>query len=311
MVISVHRDSRIKLLFLLPAVAWVLAFTLFPLLYGLRLSLYGAKAGRAGEPAEEFVGLGNYRRFVGECANGLQRDFAPRREAAGELGSSEAWDSLKVTLIFVACGVAAQMTLGMALAVLFSRPLPFRGAMRTLMTAPLFATPMAAGLLFITVFQEQDGLVNRLLHLKVPWLSDPHWALASVAIVDVWQWTPFCFLIFLAALQGVPEDCYEAARLETRSGWAVFRHITLPFLKPTIVLVLLLRITDAFKVFDIPYTLTSGGPGSATQVLTMYAYRHGMRFRNYGYAASVSFVLFLLVMGLIMVLFKRLREAYR
>jgi multiple sugar transport system permease protein len=183
--------------------------------------------------------------------------------------------------------------------------------MRTLLTAPLFVTPMAAGLLFITIFQEQDGLVNRLLHLRVPWFSDPHWALAAVILVDIWQWTPFCFLIFLAALQGVPEDYYEAARLETRSPWRIFRHITLPILKPTIVLVLLLRITDAFKVFDIPYTLTNGGPGWDTQVLTMYAYRQGMNFRNYGYAASISFILFLLVTGLILVLFKRLRQAYR
>lgn len=283
-----HRESRIKLLFLLPAVVWVLAFTLFPLVYGARLSLYNT---RTGSP-DEFIGLGNYARFFSGS-------------------NDEGWNSLKVTLIFVGCGVAAQMALGMALALLFNRPLPLRGVLRTLLTAPLFATPMAAGLLFITIFYEEGGLVNGLLHLKVPWLSHPHWALASVVIVDIWQWTPFCFLIFLAALQGVPEDYYEAARLETRSGWTIFRHITLPILKPTIVLVLLLRITDAFKVFDIPFTLTAGGPGTATQVLTMYAHRQGMRFFNYGYAASISFVLFLLVTGLILTLFRRLREAYR
>jgi len=283
-----HRDSRIKLLFLLPAVVWVLAFTVFPLIYGVRTSLYNVKP--AGP--DEFVGLGNYRHF-----------FDP--------SNREAWDSLKVTLIFVASGVAVQMTLGMALAVLFTRPLPLRGVLRTLLTAPLFATPMAAGLLFITVFYEEGGLVNGLLGLKVQWLSDANWALASVVIVDIWQWTPFCFLIFLAALQGIPEDFYEAARLETRNPWLVFRHITLPILKPTIILVLLLRITDAFKVFDIPFTLTAGGPGTATQVLTMYAHRQGMRFFNYGYAASISIILFILVMGIILVLFKRLREAYQ
>lgn len=283
-----HRDSRIKLVFLLPAVVWVLAFTVFPLLYGLRTSLYNVKP--AGP--DEFVGLGNYARFFARS-------------------NDEAWGSLKVTLLFVGCGVTAQMALGMALALLFTRPLPLRGVMRTLLTAPLFATPMAAGLLFITIFYEEGGLVNGLLGLKAPWLSNPHWALASVVIVDIWQWTPFCFLIFLAALQGIPEDFYEAARLETRSAWRVFRHITLPLLKPTIVLVLLLRITDAFKVFDIPFTLTAGGPGTATQVLTMYAHRQGMRFFNYGYAASIAIILFLLVMGIILTLFKRLREEYR
>ncbi len=280
-----HRDSRVKLLFLLPAVVWVACFTLFPLLYGVRLSLYNVKIGAA----DEFVGLANYRHF-----------FDDERALA----------SAATTLVFVFCGVVAEMVLGMALALLFNRPLPFRGTLRTLLTAPLFATPIAVGLLFVTVFYEEGGLVNGLLHLKVPWLSHPQWALVSIILVDIWQWTPFCFLIFLASLQGIPEDYYEAARLETKRAGVVFRHITLPVLMPTVVLVLLLRITEAFKVFDIPFTLTTGGPGTATQVLTMYAYRVGMRFFNFGYASSIAIVLFVLVMGIIMTLFKRIRQAY-
>lgn len=281
-----HRDRRIKLLFLLPAVVWVLCFTLFPLIYGVRLSLYNVKM----DGPDEFVGLANYGHFFSDA---------------------RALESLAVTLGFVACGVAAQMVLGMALALLFSRPMPLRGVLRTLLTAPLFATPMAAGLLFITIFYEEGGLINGLLGARIPWLSHPYWAVASVVVVDIWQWTPFCFLIFLAALQGVPESFYEAARLETASAWVIFRHVTLPVLKPTVVLVLLLRITEAFKVFDIPFTLTAGGPGTATQVLTLYAYRVGMRFFNYGYSASISIVLFVLVMILILTLFGRVRQAYR
>ena len=277
-----HRSNRIKLMLLLPAVIWVLCFTVFPLIYGVRLSLYNMK--------DEFVGLANYQRF-------FQDQWALK--------------SLTITLIFVACGVTVQMVLGMALAALFNRPMRLRGLLRTLLTMPLFATPMAAGLLFITIFYEEGGLINGLLHLKVPWLSDKYWALVSVIVVDIWQWTPFCFLIFLAALQGIPEDLYEAARLETRNPWSIFRHITLPVLKPTIILVLLLRITEAFKVFDIPFTLTTGGPGRATQVLSMYAYRKGPRFRDFNYAAAISVVLFLIVMILILVLFKRIRRAYQ
>jgi len=281
-----HRDSRTKLLFLLPAVAWVLCFTIFPLVYGIRLSFYNVKM----DAPDQFVGLGNYRRFFAD---------------------QHALDSLVITLIFVVCGVAVQMVLGMALALLFNRPLPVRGLLRTLLTAPLFATPIAVGFLFVTIFYEEGGLINGLLHLKIPWLSHPHWALASVILVDIWQWTPFCFLILLAALQGIPNDFYEAAMLETKSGWIVFRHITLPVLKPTIVLVLLLRITEAFKVFDIPYTLTTGGPGAATQVMTMYAYRVGMRFFDFGYSSAISILLFLLVTGIILTLFKRIRQVYQ
>jgi len=187
---------------------------------------------------------------------------------------------------------------------------------RSVFTMPIFTAPIALGYLGLTIFHEEVGAVNTVLralgmvHLPA-WFSNAWLARMSIVLVDIWQWTPFCFLIFLAALQGIPEDFYEAARLETRSAWRVFRHITLPILKPTIVLVLLLRITDAFKVFDIPFTLTGGGPGTATQVLTMYAHRQGMRFFNHGYAASIAILLFLLVMGIILTLFKRLREAYR
>lgn len=280
-----HRDSAAKLAFVLPAALWVLCFTVFPLVYGVRLSFYNVKI----NAPDEFVGLANYVQFF--------RD-------------NRALSSTVITLIFVGCGVVTQMALGMALALLFNRPLPARGVLRTVMTMPLFATPIAVGFLFFTIFYEEGGLINGLLHVKIPWLSSPYWALASVIIVDIWQWTPFCFLVFLASLQGIPEDYYEAASLETRSGWVVFRHITFPVLQPTIVLVLLLRVTEAFKVFDIPFTLTAGGPGAATQVLTMYAYRVGMRFFNFGYSSSISVLLFILVMAIVMVMFKRVKQVY-
>jgi len=282
----VRRQRHIQLLFLLPAVAWVLCFTLFPLIYSVRLSFYDA---RVGEP-ERFVGLANYATF-----------FQDRR----------AWESLAITLVFVACGVTVQLVLGMALALLFNRSLPFRGVLRTLLTAPLFATPIAVGILFRTIFLAEGGLINGLLGLKVPWLSHPTLALVSVMLVDVWQWTPFCFLIFLAALQGIPEDYYEAARLETKSGWVLFRAITLPILKPTVVLVLLLRLTEAVKVLDIPYTLTGGGPHTATQVLSLYSYFVGLKDSNFGYASSISVIMLLLVTAMILVLFKRMRQVYQ
>jgi len=280
-----HRDDKIKLMFLLPAAIWVLAFTVFPLIYGLRLSLFNVKIGFA----DEFIGFKNYLHFF--------KDYHARH-------------SLIITLIFVIGGVFVEMTLGMLYALLFNRSMPMRGILRTIMTMPLFATPIAVGFLFITIFYEEGGLFNGLLHVKIPWLSNGSWALFSVMVVDFWQWTPFCFLIFLAALQGVPEDYYEAAMLETRSKWKIFRYVTFPVLQPTIVIVLLLRITEAFKVFDIPYSLTTGGPGAATQVLTMYAYRVGFRFFNFGYSSAISFLLFIIVMIFIMLFFKRIREVY-
>jgi multiple sugar transport system permease protein len=123
-------------------------------------------------------------------------------------------------------------------------------------------------------------------------------------------WLASAAITLKKAYEDYPER-YEAARLETKSGWALFRHVTLPMLQPTVVLVLLLRITEAFKVLDIPFTLTTGGPGTATQVLTMYAYRTGMRFFNFGYASAISVVVFLMVTGIILVLFRRIRQVYQ
>jgi len=280
------RNNKIKLIFILPAALWVLAFTIFPLFYGLRLSLYNVKIGFP----DEFIGLKNYISFFTD---------------------NYAFNAVIVTLIFVIVGVAIEMTLGMLIALLFNRPLPIRGFLRTIMTTPLFATPIAVGFLFFTIFYEEGGLINGLINIKIPWLSRANWALFSVILVDVWQWTPFCFLIFLAALQGVPDDYYEAARLETKSGWNIFRYVVFPILQPTIILVLLLRGTEAFKIFDIPFTLTTGGPGTATQGLTMYAYRVGMRFFNFGYSSAISFLLFIIVMVFITVMFKRIRQIYQ
>jgi len=280
------RDKKIKLMFILPAALWVLAFTIFPLFYGLRLSLYNVKIGFP----DEFIGLKNYISFFTD---------------------HYAFNSVIVTLIIVIVGVAIEMTLGMLIASLFNRPLPIRGFLRNIIIMPLFATPIAVGLLFITIFYEEGGLINGLLNIKIPWLSRANWAVFSIILVDVWQWTPFCFLVFLAVLQGVPDDYYEAAKLETKSGWKIFRYIVFPILQPTIILVLVLRVTEAFKVFDVPFTLTTGGPGTATQVLTMYAYRVGMRFFNFGYSSAISFLLFIIVMVFITVMFKRIRQIYK
>ena len=277
--------TRIKLLFLLPAAAWVLVWTIFPFFYGLWLSLFHIDFG--GE--DRFIGLGNFKRF-----------FSDRN----------ALNAVKITFLFVLGSVTVQVILGLLLALAANRPLPLRGLVRTMLILPLFATPVAVGFLFFTIFYEEGGLVNGLLSIKVPWLSSPGYALIAIIIADTWQWISFCFLILLAGLQSIPDDVYEAAALETRNRWKIFWHITFPYLQPTLVLVILLRITEAFKVFAIPYTLTRGGPGNATLVLPMYAYRAGMRFFDFGYASAISFMAFVLVMLFIIFLFRSIRQAY-
>ncbi|UCH26859.1 MAG: sugar ABC transporter permease [Trueperaceae bacterium] len=280
-----RRNSRLKYLFLLPAVFWVLGFTIYPLLYSLRLSLFRVNIGRP----DIFLGFGNFARAFTD-ANVL--------------------NAAKVTLTFVAGGVAIELVLGLLFALLYNQKLPARNALRTIMTLPLFATPVGIGYLFVTIFHEEGGLIKNLIGLKVPWLSDPNWAIVSVMLVDVWKWTPFVFVVLLAALQSIPEEYYEAARLETTSFLELFRYITFPLLQPTIILVIVLRVAEAFKVFDIPFSLTNGGPGTSTETFTMLAYNTYRRFGDFGYGSALAYLLLIVVLLVVLMFFRRIRQAY-
>jgi multiple sugar transport system permease protein len=175
------------------------------------------------------------------------------------------------------------------------------------MILPIFATPLAVAYTFFTIFYEVGG---PLAWTGIPFLSNPRWALFSVILVDVWQWAPFCFLVFLAALQGVPEELYEAARVDGAGAVTLLTNILLPVLQPTILIVLLLRLAEALKVFDIPFALTGGGPGVATQSYSFLAFRTGLRFFDLGYASAMAYGLLIVVMIIVTLFFRRLRETY-
>ena len=310
--------SPIRLVFLLPAVAWVLVFTVVPLAYSLYAAFHNVtnetvvnrvevpRLDKDSQPvlkpdgtprmrtevvretvtSWEFVGLTNFARIFGDRAVG---------------------EALKVTAILVGVGVSVQMALGLALALLFNREMPGRSFPRTLMILPIFATPVAAGYLFFTIFYEEGGPLG---WTGIPFLSNPSWALVSVIVVDVWQWTPFCFLVFLAALQGIPDELLEAARLDGGAGLTLLKEVLLPLLMPTIVIVFLLRLAEAMKVFDVVASLTVGGPGNATQSLSYLAFRTGLRFFDVGYASAIAYTLLAFVMVVVTLFFKRVRTIY-
>jgi len=284
-----QRTSRNpKILFVLPAAIWVLAFTIFPLFYSLGLSFFNIVLG----VPPQFVGLKNFLEAF--------RDY-------------KTLHAVRVTLLFIIVAIPTELVSGMALALFFNQELPGRRYFRTLLTMPLFVTPAALGLLGITMFYEEGGPVNSLLGLfgiKIPWLSHPTWAMVAVLLLEIWQWTPFVFLIFLAGLQGLPGEVYESALLDTSSRWQIFRWITLPMLQPVIIITLLLRLIEAIKIFDIPYTLTAGGPGTATEVYSLFVYRTGMKFFNFGYASSLAYLLLLIMMVVVTFFFNRMREIY-
>lgn len=286
---AARQRNRSKRIFLAPAVIWVLLFSIFPLLYALYTSLFSFRFGKV----NQFVGLQNFARL-----------FTDANLHSG----------LRVTLIFVLSTVTIQMILGFGLALLLNRELRGRNILRAIMILPLFATPVAIGYLGITIFYEANGPMNSLIRTLggsgVPWLSNPFWALVAVILVDIWQWTPFVFLVSLAALQALPHDLYEAAEVDGASGRAMFRHITLPLMTPILFLILLLRLIEAFKVFDIPTSLTLGGPGRATEVYSLFTYRTAMRFFDHGYAAAQGFLLLIIVSVIVTLLFRRIGRLY-
>lgn len=284
-----QRKDRTGMFFLLPAAIWVLAFTIFPLLYALYTSLWSFRFGQR----NQLVGLTNFGRLFTDA----NLHFA-----------------LRVTLTFVVVTVTVEMLVGFGLALLLNQEIRGKNVLRALMILPLFATPVAMGYLGITLFYEINGPVNEFIRTLggegVPWLSTPQWAPAAVMILDIWQWTPFVFLVSLAALQGLPVDLYEAAEVDGASGWESFRSITLPLMTPTLWLILLLRLVEAFKVFDIPSSLTLGGPGRATEVYSLFTYRTALRFFDHGYAAAQGVLLLFIVMTIVTLLFGRIRELY-
>jgi multiple sugar transport system permease protein len=281
--------DRVKLWFIMPAVLWIIAFTVFPLLFSVYVSLFAVRPGRPWR----FIGLGNFGRlFTDENLR----------------------NAITITLIFVAATVAIEMVLGFALALLFNREMRARQFFRALMTLPLFATPVAIGYLGITLFYEQGGPINSvfnaLLGINPPWLSNGRWALAAMVIIDIWQWTPFVFLVALAGLQALPQEIYEASAVDGARPVQMLRFLTLPLMLPTLTIILLLRLVEAFKIFDIPSSLTLGGPGRSTEVYSLFTYRTALRFFDLGYAAAQGFLLLLIVMLIVSLLFGRIRRTY-
>ncbi|MEJ2359729.1 MAG: sugar ABC transporter permease [Deinococcales bacterium] len=276
--------------FILPAALWTLAFTLYPLIHALILSFQRA---RLGQPVR-FIGFSNY---------------------AGAFQDAQFWSALTFTVILVVITVASALALGLGLALLVSQRLAGRNLFRMLFMIPLFATPVGIGYLAVILFA-QNGPINGLfgwvqsflqlfgLHtsLAVNWGSSPSGSAVAVTLLEIWRWTPFSFLVLLAGMQGIPEEVYEAAALETNSGWDVFRFLTLPLLQPMIALALLLTTVEAFKIIDIPFAFTKGGPGIATQTYTMLVWRVAFNSFALGSASSYGFLLLILVLIVVNVL---------
>jgi len=190
-----------------------------------------------------------------------------------------------------------QLIIGTVLALLLNRLGRARTWLVSLFLIPVMIAPVVAGFQFRMIYNDQFGPLNYIIqvlsrgHLRgYAWIADPSVALFSIMLTDVWQWTPFMLLIMLAGLQSVPVEFYEAAEVDGASGWQMFWRITLPLLLPVIIIGILVRFMDTFKLFDVVYQLTGGGPGSVTETIAFYTYLQGFKFFSLGYTAAMAFI---------------------
>ncbi len=284
-------SRHMKLLFILPSLLFVLAMMVFPIGYTVWLSFNEWNGSATRSP--QGVGLSNY-------TNLLTAD--PRF-----------WDSVLRTFLFSIGAVVAELLLGLGIALLLQGKFLGQNFIKTLILLPMVATPVAIGMAWLLMFEPTIGLLNSVLRdwgiPPQPWLGSEQQALWSLVLVDVWQWTPMMALIILAGIAVLPEDPYEAAKVDGASPWQRFLFLTLPLLMPTIVVAVLLRSIDALKTFDIIYTMTRGGPGYATETINTYAYVQSFEYFKLGQASSLLVIFFAIVLG-ISLLFIQVRRRW-
>jgi multiple sugar transport system permease protein len=275
-----RRERWVLALFLAPSILFLLFTSVYPLLNSLRLSFYSWNT-MIPRSVPVWIGLDNYTRLLTDTA------FI---------------NSVKVTLIYVVVSVTLEFVLGMALALLATSAVRAMGLIRTVLLFPLMMTPVIAGILWRSLYHSSYGVINHVIGLVgIPpqiWLGSASQALPAVITVEIWQQLPVVTFVLAAGIQSLPVDMYKAASVDGASGWQVFRMITLPLLKPVIIVVLMLRIMDAFKVFDIIFMLTYGGPAQSTEVLSMLIYKTGLKFFQIGQASAMSWVFLAVIFGI-------------
>lgn len=285
-------ERSIKRVFLMPTVAVLLLLSIFPLLWSLGISFTDIQRGGSAATLDGDAGI------FGLGFNLTVRNYV--RMAGDERLQTAAGN----TLTYVIAGVIVQYVIGFGLALLLNQQFLARNIVRIIFLMPMMMTPVAAAYAGRMMFDTRvsplahlQRILSSLLntHISIPWLTEGTWATIAIILIDSWQWIPFMTLILLAAMQGIPEDIYEAARVDGATSWQILRRITLPILLPISVTVILIRGLEIFKIIDVIVVTTGGGPGSATESLTMYIFDTALSFGNFGYAAAISYVLLILV----------------
>jgi multiple sugar transport system permease protein len=278
------QRRREVLLLLAPAVVYLVAFSIFPLVVSLARSFqrYDSTA-----DTWSWAGLGNYHDVF------TSHDF---------------WEVVGNTAVLTFAGVAIQVVLGTALALFFNQQLRGATIVRGILILPMLLTPVVVGLMWRMLLNPEWGLLNWVFEEvgigQIGWLSDQSVAIWTLVMVDSWQWTPFVFVIVYARLQALPQEVFEAGSVDGASWFQRTWYLTLPLLLPAIVFAAVFRGIDAFRTFDLVYGLTNGGPVQSTSTLSFEAFQNGFEFFQYGYASAIAYVMVIVATIGITLLFK-------
>jgi multiple sugar transport system permease protein len=273
-------------LFLFPDFLGLLIFLIIPIAYAFLISLHDWN----GLSSMRWSGIDNYLKLFAD---------------------SQFWDSLKITAIYTLIYVPVLYTISLGLALLVNQRLPFMRFFRTIFFVPVVLSLVVSSLMWKYIFDERSGLLNFLIGLvgipPQPWLGSVELALPSIIIVSVWIQMGYFMVIFIAGLQDIPREYYEAARIDGANRWQMFLRITLPLLKPTSLFVIVISLISSFQVFDQVWVMTKGGPARATQVTAVYIYQQAFQYLNLGYGSAVAFVLFIVILSFSLIQFRLLR----
>ncbi|MEO8627214.1 MAG: sugar ABC transporter permease [Betaproteobacteria bacterium] len=265
---SIERQLERPLWYLLPSAALFGVVTLFPLAWVAWLSLRQHSFVQA---HSGFVGAENYLRMAGDV---------------------RFWNALGNTVYFTGFSVALELVLGLIIALLLHRATRGKGVLYAIVLIPWVVPTAVSARMWEWMYNADLGVLNYMLHTHINWLGSPTWALHAAIAMDVWKTTPFVALLLIAGLNSIPRDVYHAAALDGAGAWMVLRRVTLPLLAPFILVVLVFRTIDAFRVFDTLYVLTGGGPADTTETLSLYAYKMLFQALDLGYGSAIAVAVF-------------------
>jgi multiple sugar transport system permease protein len=288
--VSVWLKKNPGLLLILPAVLIMLFVGIFPLFYSLGISFFRWEPKLPGRP---FIGFKNYAEL---------------------LKNIEFWSALKLTGMLLVSAVTLEFFIGLGLAILLAGPITGRRIFMPILMLPVMMVPVVVGFTWRMLWDPLYGPINQILgwfaghQVTISWLTNAKTAFPAILVTEVWQWTPFMFLILLAGLTSINPELQEAAAIDGATNWKIFWKILIPVIRPVILVAILFRTIDVIKLFDIIYVTTGGGPGYATQPITYYLYRMGARFFRMGYTAAGSWLLLIIVSVIISLAVRRVGE---